>query len=240
MTRYKLSISYDGSKFYGSQIQRDRPTVAGCLEGALKKAIGVSPRLLFASRTDRGVHARENVCSFKASLKMPESAFLSLLNSKLGGYVRTWRISAVSDCFNPRHGCLSKIYRYYARTGASVPYMRDYRFFVPRGLDRGKMNRAAEFLKGKKDFRRLSSCSGREDTLCDVINCRVSKGLRDFYIEIEGSHFLYKMVRTAASFILACGRREIEPDELGAILSGSGKRVAPAPPGGLYLWRVKY
>ncbi|MDO9514157.1 MAG: tRNA pseudouridine(38-40) synthase TruA [Elusimicrobiota bacterium] len=240
MRRYKLSLSYDGSRFHGSQIQNDKPTVAGNLAAALKKVLGVSPRVLFASRTDRGVHARENVCSFEASLKMPVSALVGALNSRLGGYVKINRISRADDSFNPRHGCLSKTYRYYVSCKENFPYMRDYVFSVPQRLDRKKMEKAAALLTGKKDFRRLSSCSDRENTICHILDCRVSKGRPDFFIEIEGSHFLYKMVRTAASFIIACGKGEIEPDDLGAILEGCRKRVGPAPAEGLYLWRVKY
>ncbi len=240
MRRYKLSISYDGSKFYGSQIQKDKPTVAGRLSEALKKIIGFSPRVIFASRTDRGVHARENVCSFAASVKMPELAFKRAINSKLGRYIKINRLRKTDDSFNPRHGCLSKIYRYYVRRAEVFPYMRDYRLFVSSKLDRKKMETAAALLTGKKDFRRLSSCSNRENTICDIIGCRLSRGKTDFFIEIEGSHFLYKMARTAAAFIISAGRGEIEPEEISAILEGRRNRIAPAPAEGLYLWRVKY
>jgi len=240
MTRYKFSVSYDGSKFYGSQIQRDKPTVAGCLSEALEKVIGFSPRVLFASRTDRGVHAKENVCSFAASLKMPEDAFVRAVNARLGRYIKINKLMRTDDSFNPRHGCLSKIYRYYVRSAEVFPYMRDYVFSVPQKLDRKKMEKAAALLAGKKDFRRLSSCSNRENTICDIVNCRLSKGKSEFFIEIEGSHFLYKMVRTAAAFVIACGKREKEPEDINAILDGRLNRIAPAPAGGLYLWRVKY
>ena len=238
--RYKLSVSYDGSKFYGSQIQNDHPTVAGRLSEALKKVLGFSPRVLFASRTDRGVHARENVCSFVATLPMPSDAFVRAVNSRLGRYIKINCMRQTDDFFNPRHGCSSKIYRYYVRAAEVFPYMRDYVFFVPPKLDRKKMEKAAALLTGKKDFRRLSSCSNRENTICDIIRCRLSKGKSAFFIEIEGSHFLYKMARTAAAFIISAGKGEIEPDELGAILDGRLKRIAPAPAEALYLWRVKY
>ncbi|MEA2081173.1 MAG: tRNA pseudouridine(38-40) synthase TruA [Elusimicrobiota bacterium] len=239
-TRYKLSVSYDGSKFYGSQIQNDKPTVAGRLSEALEKVLGVSPRVLFASRTDRGVHARENVCSFSEALKMPEDAFVRAVNARLGGYIKINKLMKTGDSFNPRHGCLSKTYRYYVRTAGVFPYMRDYVFSVSSELDRKKMEKAASLLAGKKDFRRLSSCSNRENTMCDIINCRLSKGKSEFFIETEGSHFLYKMVRTAAAFVIACGKGKVKPEDISAILDGKLNRIAPAPACGLYLWRVEY
>ncbi|MBU3955034.1 tRNA pseudouridine synthase A [bacterium] len=238
--RYKLSISYDGSKFYGSQIQKDKPTVSGNLSGALKKVLGISPRVIYASRTDRSVHAKENVCSFAASVKMPELAFKRALNAELGRYVRINRLRKTDDSFNPRYGCLSKIYRYYVSRKEILPYRSDYCLSVPQKLDRAKMEKAALLLVGKKNFRHLSSCSNRENTTCDVLNCRISKGKSDFFIEIEGSHFLYKMARTAAAFIISSGTGEIEPAALGAVLEGRRNRIAPAPACGLYLWRVKY
>jgi len=206
----------------------------------LTKVLGVSPRVLFASRTDRGVHARENVCSFVASLPMPSDAFVRAVNSRLGRYIKINRMRQTDDSFNPRHGCLSKVYRYYVSRAESFPYKRDYCLFVPSKLDCKKMEKAAELLTGKKDFRRLSSCSNRENTICDIINCRLSKGKSEFFIEIEGSHFLYKLARTAAAFVISAGKGETEPDAITGILDGRLNRIAPAPAEGLYLWRVKY
>jgi len=236
---FKLSISYDGSKFYGSQIQKDKPTVAGFLDSALKKVLKKEIKLVFASRTDRGVHARENVCAFESPTDIPVSSLKKALNSKLPKYIRVNGIK-VKDSFNPRYDCKSKVYRYYFRTGNFFPYQSDYCLYVPLNLNRKLMNKAAKLIAGRKDFRRLSSCSNRRNTICDVKRCCLSRGKNIFFLEIEGSHFLYKMVRTIASFVIEAGSGKIETGDFEKITRGKAPHVAPAPPNGLYLWKVKY
>jgi len=236
---FKLSISYDGSKFYGSQIQKDKPTAAGFLEKAFKKILKKETKLIFASRTDRGVHARENVCSFDSSTDIPVPSLKKALNSKLPKYIRVNKIT-VKNNFNPRYACKSKVYRYYFRTGNFFPYQNDFCLYLPSNLNRKLMERAAKLIEGKKDFRHLSSCSDRKNAICDVMRCRLSRGKNLFFLEIEGSHFLYKMVRTIASFIVAAGAGKIKTCDFEKITSGKTPHIAPAPPNGLYLWKVKY
>lgn len=236
---FKMSISYDGSKFYGSQIQKGLPTVAGFLDRAVKKVLKKDIKLIFASRTDRGVHARENVCAFESSTDIPVSLLKKAFNSKLPKYIRVNGIK-VKVSFNPRYDCKSKVYRYYFRTGDFFPYQNDYCLYVPFNLDRKLVKKAAKLIAGRKDFRRLSSCSNRENTICEVKRCRISQGKIFFFLEIEGSHFLYKMVRTIASFIIEVGSGKIKTGDFEKIALGKAPHIAPAPPNGLYLWKVKY
>ena len=236
---FKLSVSYDGSKFYGSQIQKDKPTVAGSLKKAAEKIMKKEIKLVFASRTDRGVHARENVCAFESSTDIPVSSLKKALNSKLPKYIRVNKITGKNN-FNPRYGCESKVYRYYFRTGDFFPYENDYCLHIPFNLNRELMNKAAKLIEGKKDFRHLSSCSSRRNTICDVKRCFLSRGKNLFFLEIEGSHFLYKMARTIASFIIDAGAGKIDPGDFKKITGGKAPHIAPAPPNGLYLWKVKY
>ncbi|PIU18896.1 MAG: tRNA pseudouridine(38-40) synthase TruA [Elusimicrobia bacterium CG08_land_8_20_14_0_20_44_26] len=243
LNNFKLSISYDGSKFFGSQIQKQNPTIAGEIFRAISKTVQDPDKvsLIFASRTDRGVHARCNVCSFKSNTNIRPSAMKRALNSRLTKYIRINTVSlAVDENFNPRFDCVSKIYRYYFRAGGYSPYHADYCLKIPERCDRQKMAEAASRITGVKDFRFFSSCSSRENTVCRIFDCFVSKGKNLFYIQIEGLHFLYKMARTIASFVVECGVGKINPDDFDKIIGGREKRVEPAAPGGLYLWKVKY
>ena len=236
---FKLLVSYDGSNFYGSQIQKDKPTVAGFLATAVKKVLKKEIKLIFASRTDRGVHARENVCSFSSETNIPVPSLKKALNSKLPKYIRVNKI-AVKNNFNPRYDCKSKVYRYYFRTGDFFPYQNDYCLCSPFNLNRRLMHNAAKLIEGQKDFKYLSSCSNRKNTICEIKQCRLSRGKNLFFLEIEGSHFLYKMVRTIVSFIIEVGSGKIKTGNFERIICGKAPHITPAPPNGLYLWKIKY
>ncbi|MCD6413431.1 MAG: tRNA pseudouridine(38-40) synthase TruA [Elusimicrobia bacterium] len=239
MKNWKLSVSYDGSKFFGSQIQKNRPTVQGFLKKAIEKTVGHKVKLTFASRTDRGVHARANFCSFQSGTKIPRENLKHAINSRLPKHIRVNKVSPAQN-FDARRSAKSKIYRYFFKTRNFFPYDHDYRLFAAKQPDWAKMEAMAERIPGRKDFRHFSSCSDRKNTTAEISKCEIRKTQDGFYIEVEGSHFLYKMVRTICALILKAGMGEISPGNFEKIIKGKFRHIQPLPPNGLYLWKVKY
>jgi len=235
---FKISISYDGSQFFGSQKQRNFPTVQGVLEEAIEKVLKQKIKLKIASRTDRFVHARENFCSFEGETKIPLENLKKAINSHLPRSLKILKIERKKK-FHPRFDTVSKTYRYFIKTKNFYPYDHNYCWHVPFKLERNRMEKAAKFLVGRKDFRHLSSCLRRENTICDVKKMKISKG-ENFFIEIEASHFLYKMARTIVSFIVEAGMGKILERDFEKVLLGKTRHISPAPPQGLFLWKIKY
>jgi len=235
---FKISISYDGSQFFGSQKQKNSSTVQGVLEEALEKVLKQKVNLKIASRTDRFVHARENFCSFEGKTKIPLENLKKAINSHLPCPVKILKIEKKKK-FHPRFDAVSKTYRYFIKTKNFYPYDHNYCWYVPFKLERNRMEKAAKFLVGKKDFRHLSSCSKRENTICDVKKVKISKG-ENFFIEINASHFLYKMARTMVAFIIEAGTGRISEKDFKKVIAGTARHIAPAPPQGLFLWKINY
>ncbi len=223
-----LRIAYDGTAFYGFQRQPDVRTVEGELLRILTR-LGIikdveSSDFKGASRTDRGVSALFNVVSFvpggRADLARPE-----VLNHHLRD-VWVLGFSEVPEEFHPRFWAVSKTYRYY---------------LVNEGFERGKMEECAELFVGEHDFSAFARLEPGKDPIREVTRVEIEERQGYYVIEIEGKSFLWEMARRMVNAIRFCGLGILEPAEIRRMLNGEyTKKVPPAPPEGLILWRIDY
>ena len=152
---YHLEISYDGTEYFGWQIQPDQLTVQKVLQDTLKKLYaGQNVKVQGSSRTDSGVHALGLAVSFtapcrpKISMKKLEVA----LNCLLPQTIRIRSIRAVDSEFNARFASTGKAYTYVINTGQQVPFSNRYCWHHRNCQNIDEMEKAAAFLIGKHDF----------------------------------------------------------------------------------------
>ena len=241
----KLTIQYDGTRYDGWQRQGNTDnTLQGRLEGVLSRMVGKPVEIQGAGRTDAGVHARGQV----ASVHMPEGytpqEVQNYLNRYLPEDVAVVDVVEVGERFHARLSATGKEYRYHIRMG-SVPdvFARKYQYRVEEPLDIHAMERAAQYLTGKHDFR--SFCGNRrfkKSTVRDVFHIGVEVCGSDLTLIYRGDGFLYNMVRILTGTLLEVGLGQRTPESMVDILEARERTAAgkTAPAQGLVLQQVFY
>jgi tRNA pseudouridine38-40 synthase len=245
MSRFKITVAYDGSDYAGWQVQPNRMTVQQRIEDTLLQLTGERIKVHGSGRTDRGVHARMQVAHFDLERGMDATSVLNGMNALLPDSIRILRINGVKDTFHARRSAVSKQYRYFIWNGEIMPpVLRKYRTHARRKLDVEAMRSAASQLVGKHDFAAFTANPNREvnGPVRTLKQLRVLKRGPEIVIIAESDGFLFKMVRSLAGFLIRVGEGALPPSEATAILHSVRRtaRVPTAPPQGLFLWRVDY
>ena len=142
--RIALVLEYDGIAFYGSQLQKNAPTIQETLELAIQKLTGSRPRAAFAGRTDAGVHAKGQVAAFDTDSKLAIETFRTGLNAWLPDQIAVRNAREVPLDFDPRRHAVNREYQYAIYNAASrSPLTRERAWHVPTPLDTSAMNEAA-------------------------------------------------------------------------------------------------
>jgi tRNA pseudouridine38-40 synthase len=243
--RYKMVVSYDGTRYAGWQTQPGHATIQGELERALKELTGEQQRMHSSGRTDRGVHARAQVMHFDLERAAEPRKLLRGFNALLTPDIRVLTLVPAPASFHARFSAREKEYRYFIHNDAVLPpTVRHYRAHVRDRLDVAAMQKAARALVGRHDFAAFSANPNREidGTVRSLRKLEVRKRGREITIVARGDGFLYKMVRSLAGFLIRVGAGELSPDAASQILHSKLRtaRVPTAHPQGLFLWRVRY
>jgi tRNA pseudouridine38-40 synthase len=219
-----FSVAYLGEHFFGSQMQASERTVesefiAACRRLGLFEAWREAG-FAFAGRTDRGVHARGQVCAFRTEFPERASACLNLQLPRdcwCRGYAE------VDDDFHPRYAARSRTYRYY---------------LTEPTLDFDAIAEAAPAFKGSHDFSSFARVEGK-DPVRTIQQIRVWREKSFIIIEVRGESFLWHMVRGMATTLSSIGAGEADSEIINRLLdSPAAGRVPAAPAEGLILWEV--
>ena len=244
MKRIKLTVAYDGTAYCGWQIQPNGITIEEVLNRALSHLTGEEIRLIGASRTDAGVHARGNVAVFDTQSAIPPERFPHAVNPLLPEDIAVVGAEEVSPDWHPRYQTSVKTYEYHILNREFPdPLRRTDSWHVSFPLDIGKMRQAAEYLKGEHDFRSFCSIhTGVKTTVRTVCELDVEKNGDMVVIRIQGNGFLYNMVRIIAGTLVEVGRGFRAPEEVKDILEAQDRdrAGATAPPRGLVLSSIEY
>ncbi|NPB04229.1 MAG: tRNA pseudouridine(38-40) synthase TruA [Thermotogae bacterium] len=239
---FKMVLSYDGTDFYGWQYQPDRRTVSGELIRVLNRLIDGSYRLVGVGRTDAGVHALNYVANVRVEgrLRVSEDDLAYKLNRMLPSDIYVKSIEKVSEDFHARYSAISKTYRYLFGRGYD-PLNRHRVWYVPVQLHPPNLNRVFKVLVGKHDFARFSA-DERDNTVCEVMDITFGYTGKFTFMDVRADRFLRKMVRFFAGLAVSvAGGLASENDILSALKGGRRiKNLTPAPPWGLYLFKVDY
>lgn len=238
-----VKLCYDGTNYYGWNVQPNLPTIQGELINAVKRITDENVKIKGASRTDRGVHALGQFANFFTSSDIPAEKFKDALNSVLPPDIRVLESSEVPLKFDARWSAKEKIYRYIIYQGDLLPFIKNYALCIKRRLDVARMKDAASLFEGEKDFRNFTPEKGF--TKRSITRSELKANGNIVVYEIRGKSFLRYMVRNIVGALLLIGLGKMEPDELKDFIDNPEtctKRYPKftAPPHGLYLVNVIY
>ena len=250
MARYKLTLSYDGSGFVGSQRQASKRTVQGELEKALQKLGWSGQSILISGRTDTGVHASGQVASVDLDWSDSDDHLVRSLNSLLPVDIAVRSVQVVDAKFHPRFDAISRLYRYRLFCQSlRDPLKERFDWRVWPAIKANEIIDVAKLFVGTHDFSAFGSATTPKGTTMRTVMKaewqRVSED--EWHFEIQADAFLYRMVRRLVfvQVAVAQGRTLVEavasslakPLPAG-IRSGLPSGLAPAH--GLTLVEVRY
>ncbi|MDP6100720.1 MAG: tRNA pseudouridine(38-40) synthase TruA [Dehalococcoidia bacterium] len=242
MNKVALVVEYDGGGYHGFQYQANAHTVQAEIEATLKRFTDEDIRVQAASRTDTGVHAREQIVSFRSRVLFPPSVWLRALNHYLPDAVAVRQAYLVGRDLDVRRQATSRAYRYSIfNSRAPSPLKRRFSYFFPSLLDVEAMDLACLELVGEHDFSSFTPVQvGR--AVRTVYRAAVEKKGEMVTFDIEASSFLPHQVRHTAGSLLQVGRGRLGVNQFHDLVN-TGKRgmAGPAlPPNGLCLMKVNY
>jgi tRNA pseudouridine38-40 synthase len=246
MPRFKLVIEYAGTRYSGWQIQKNARTVQGEIDRAVRQ---VSKRREFelygSGRTDAGVHALAQVAHLELYTDLPAETLRRRLNDELPADIHVRAIDKAPHRFHARHDALARCYLYQIarrRTAFGKPLV----WWIREPLDLGAMREAAAAFVGLKDFDAFTADDPEEkSTRVLVDRVEIAEAGALVLIRVQGSHFLWKMVRRMVGVLAAVGRGDLKASAAAALLAGTAPAsLAPAalaaPAAGLFLEAVMY
>lgn len=269
MPHWKLILSYDGTGFHGWQVQPGLVTVQGTLADALERITGEAILPQGSGRTDTGVHALGQVCSFSLVADLPTDNLHRALNNLLPASVRVLQADRVPESFHARYGARTKTYEYRiferreaagTRPRVCSPFLAPYVWDCHWPLDLSAMEEATRTILGRHDFTSFAASdtdrkiafdansAGEFDPAVPQGNVRTvfsaawrrTPGLLSF--RISGSGFLHNMVRNLVGTFVDVGRGFTPVAGVAEMLAARDRSAAgpTAPARGLFLVSVEY
>ena len=244
--RYKLTICYDGSDFYGFQRQRGLISVQECLESALSTKLNTPISTVCAGRTDAGVHALGQVVHFDYDGELPAD-FGFRLNPLLPESIAVLSCEPAAAGFHARFSAKRKTYRYdIYLSKLHAPLKRRYAHICVYDLNVENMRKACACLAGEHDFRSfaLAESVRGKSTVRTIFDIRLeeSEGGKLLSLYVTGDGFLHNMVRAIAGTLIDVGRGRFSPQDMQTILDSKDRRRAgkTVEGCGLFLMNVEY
>ena len=243
-TKFVLVVEYDGTRYHGFQWQAGLATIQAELERAIKKLCGQSSRVMAASRTDAGVHAKGQVVSFWAKPELSTLTLVKALNYYLPDDIAVKAAYKVSNDFNVRRDALSREYCYYILNSETrSPFSKMFALFMPKILDIEVMSRACQLMQGKHDFMSFATSLGSVgSTVRHVYEAKISKREAFVIFHVEANSFLPHQVRNTVGLLIRLGLGKTGVGDFCDIMEAKSLGLAGprAPACGLWLTKVNY
>jgi len=245
LPRFKLTIEYAGTKYSGWQIQKNARTVQGEIDAAARTVTGRKDFELYGSgRTDAGVHALAQVAHLDVATSLPAESIRRRINDELPADIHILDATVVPHRFHARHDAVARRYLYQVSTRRTA-FAKPFVWWVKETLHVDRMRAAAESFVGMHDFGAFAVADrGDEDASTRVLLERLEFGVDGslILIGVEGSHFLWRMVRRLVGVLVEVGKGELAPAAAAKLLEGRSELPAKltAPASGLFLERVFY
>ena len=239
--RYLITVSYDGSKYYGFQKLNNNKSVQGELEKALTKINKSQVFVKGSGRTDRGVHALGQRCHFDLDVNIEPNRLINAINSLLDDYIRVIECSLVSNDFHARFNVKRKTYKYIINLGEYNTIYNDYLYNYCYNLDVSKMRKASKLLLGRKSFKAFVS-GERDNYDSEIYNVKFIKKGNYLEIVFVGKSFYRYMVRNMIGALILVGRKKISVSDFSKMIE-VGENIytyMTVPASGLYLEKVEY
>jgi tRNA pseudouridine38-40 synthase len=240
-----LRIAYEGTNFSGWAPQATQRTVAGCLNEAIQRVIRTDTftALRAASRTDAGVHARDQVAAFDTSRLMSPQGWLHVLNQNLPDDMAVRSVASAEEGYDPRFRSTGKRYAYRILSEkVRDPFGRAYSWRIDSALDIERMRAEASAFVGTHEFGAFHSARDhREGVTRTIDRIEIHQEGEAVIIRVYGKAFLYNMVRIMVGTLVDIGRDRKEP---GTVLQALRSQVRSdagmtAPAHGLTLEEIQ-
>ena len=242
--RYKVTISYDGTKFNGFQKQNNYRSVEEEIDKALSTMHKKEMKIVGAGRTDKGVHAYGQVFHFDSELKITPEGIKRGLNALLSGDIYIVGVEKVDDEFHARYSAKEKVYEYKINIGEYNPIEVNYVYQLNKEVDLELINEASKLFIGEHDF--YNFCGYQEDKIKNYV--RIIKSIdvskKDNYvtITITGNGFIRYMVRMIVAILIEIGLQRKNMDFIKQRLDSVEKKRSnyKVTGAGLYLKEITY
>lgn len=242
-----IEIEYLGTNYFGFQIQSKKDkkeiTIQGVIEDAIYKLLGERIRIVYAGRTDRGVHAKSQGINFKTTSKISIDNIKKALNSLLPKDIRIKKIKEVALSFHSRFWVNSKVYRYIILNAPEPSvFWNSLSWHLEEKLDIDLMKKAASKIEGKRDFYCFAKdASHYKDCIRNVMSISIKKKGLFIYIDVKGDGFLRGMVRNITAELVKVALKQMPISDIPKIIKRKIPHAnKPAPAYGLYLKKLNY
>ncbi len=245
MTRWRLTVEYDGAPFMGWQRQDHGPSVQQALEEALKRMTGEQTVVHAAGRTDAGVHA----LAMAAHVDIAKPLTAHRLREGLNALVRPQPVSVlraepVADDWHARFSCIGRHYLYRILSGRAPPALDAGRVWhIPIPLDLQAMQAGAAMLVGRHDFTTFRSVHCQSDSPVKTLDrLDVSRDGEEVHITAAARSFLHHQVRSMVGCLALVGRGQWQADDIATALGARDRSALGlnAPAHGLYFAEAIY
>ena len=244
MSRYKATVSYDGSNYHGWQSQQQDVTIQDTIQEVLSMIHKHPVKIVGSGRTDAGVHALKQVFHFDSELNISVDKWPLAMNSLLPKDIYIMKVESVKSTFHARFDAIGKKYCYYLNMGDYDPFMKNHVYQLGLSLNLKKMRQAADIFIGKHDFSSFCQNSFAEipDQTRDIYGISITNVNDILCFEFVGDGFMRYMVRMLVQTLIEVGKGRLTLNSVFNMLEAHNKTVCPynAKAEGLYLVEVYY
>lgn len=245
MTRFRLTIEYDGRPFMGWQRQAHGPSVQQAIEEAVRSITGHEAVLHAAGRTDAGVHARAMAAHIDLDRAITPFRLMEALNARLRPHpIAVLACETVAEDWHARFSCTGRRYVYRIvnrRAPLTFEVGLAWRVSVP--LDADAMHEAAQRLVGCHDFTTFRSAQCQSQSPLKTLDrLDVRRAGEAIEVEAAARSFLHHQVRSMVGCLSLVGRGKWTADDLASALAAADRSRLGlnAPPDGLYFVEARY
>lgn len=242
--RYKVVVSYDGRDYVGFQSQKNGLAIQDIIEKVIYKIFNEKTRIIMASRTDSGVHAKYQVFHFDALKDIDDYKLKGFFNGLLPKNIHVKSVKHVKESFHARFNVKSKTYEYIINNGDYDVFLNGYAYQCGYKLDFELMKKCSKLFIGKHDFSSFNTSSYKEkpDQVRTIYDFSLTKKGGIIKIKITGDGFLRNMVRIIVGCLVDVARGNKNISEIKEMINKPSKdyKKYNVDPNGLYLVKINY
>lgn len=243
MSRFKLTIEYEGTRYSGWQMQKGGKSIQGEIIDACRDLFKIDEIDLFgAGRTDGGVHALGQIAHLNIMTELPLLRIKYGINDRLPPDICIINVEPADANFHARHDAVARSYIYQISQRRTA-FGKKYVWWIKDQLSVELMDKAAGQFIGLKDFKNFTDKEQEQgSTKTRILHAEVLDFGDLIIFHVIGSHFLWKQVRRMAGVLVEIGRSNLSSTDVASFFKGSTDIPAKftAPPSGLFLEKVYY
>jgi tRNA pseudouridine38-40 synthase len=243
MSKYKLTIEYEGTRYSGWQLQKGGKSIQGEIIDACRDLFKVDKIDVYGSgRTDAGVHAIAQVAHLEVETELVPLRIKYGINDRLPSDISILNVEEAHPKFHARYDATARSYIYQISRRRTA-FGKRFVWWIKDHLDVDLMNQAAANFPGLKDYRCFTDPEQEQgSTMVEIKHAKVTDFGDLIVFHVVGSHFLWKQVRRMTGVLAEVGRGKMSPTEVASFFKGMSDipaKLTP-PPSGLFLEKVYY